>query len=47
MVEAHIPALLGMDLLDREKLCADATENHLALRTRIDGTDGRNIYIDQ
>ena len=47
MVGADIPALLGMDLLEREQLCADTTVNHLARRTRIEGTDGRNIYIDQ
>ena len=47
MVEADIPALLGMDLLDREQISAETTVNHLARRTRIEGTAGRNIYIDQ
>ena len=47
MVEADIPPLLGMDLLDREELCADTTVNHLAKRTKIECPDGRNIYIDE
>ena len=47
MVEADIHAVLGMDLLDREQLCPDTTVNHFARITRIEGKDGRNIYIAQ
>ena len=47
MLQVDIPSLLGMDLLDGEQLCADTKMNHLTRRTRIEGTDGRNIYIEQ
>eukprot|EP00171_Calliarthron_tuberculosum_P004009 IDg4009t1 len=46
IVEADVPALLGMDVLDRENLTADTVLNRLVRRSAVCGKDGTEIYVD-
>ena len=47
IVQANIPPLLGMDVLDREKLVADTVFNRLARRSAKELEDGRLTYVDE
>jgi len=47
VVDADIPALLGLDVLDRERLVADTVFNGLARRVWVKKVNGRDIYIDE
>ena len=46
IVQADVPALLGMDVLDREELVADTVFHRLAHRAAYDIEDGRKMYVD-
>ncbi len=45
VVQADVPALLGMDILDREQLVADTVFNRLARRAAIKDKDSRTVYV--
>ena len=45
--QADIPALLGMDVLDRESLMADTVANRLIKRTRLKHKDDTIGFIDE
>ena len=45
IVQADVPALLGMDILDREELVADTVFNRLAHRTAFDIEGDGRVYI--
>lgn len=46
IVPADVPALLGIDVLDRERLVANTVFHRLAHRTAFDLSDGRQGYVD-
>eukprot|EP00171_Calliarthron_tuberculosum_P023610 IDg23610t1 len=46
IVLADVPALLGMDILDREELIADTVFNKLARREQVPCKDGTVAYVD-
>ena len=45
--KADIPALLGMDILDRESLTPDTVANRLPKRVTVSGSNGEQMYIDE
>ena len=47
VVKADIPALLGMDILDRESLTPDTVDDHLSKRVTVSGSNGEQMYIDE
>lgn len=47
IVQADIPPLLGMDVLDREELVADTVFNRLARRSVSTQEDGATVYVDE
>lgn len=47
IVEPEIPALLGMNVLDRHRLVADTVFHRLARRSACELEDGRMTYIDE
>lgn len=46
IVDVDVPALLGMDVLDREKLIADTVSNRLVQRIPMTSPDGKIFFID-
>lgn len=46
IVKAHVPPLLGMDVLDREELVADTVFRRLARRSTRMLDDGATAYVD-
>lgn len=46
IVDARVPALLGMDVLDREKLIPDTLNDRLARRSAVKSPDGKTVYIE-
>ncbi len=47
IVQADVPALLGMDILDSEQLDADAVLNLLARGTAINDKNNQIVYVDE
>ena len=47
VVQTDIPALLGMDILDRELLIADTVANRLTKRVRVEHKDVTMSYVDE
>ena len=47
VVQADIPALLGMDILDREGLIADTVAGRLTKRVRTQSKQGHEHYVDE
>ncbi len=47
IVQADVPALLGMDVLDREGLVADTVFNRLARRSSVEVGSGTAAYIEE
>lgn len=46
IVQAGIPGLLGMEVLDSEELVEDTVYNRLANRTAFDIDVSRKLYVD-
>jgi len=46
IVDVDVPALLGMDVLDREKLIADTVSNRLVQRIPMTSPDGKIFFIE-
>ena len=46
VVQADIPPLLGIDILDKESLIADTVSNRLQKRTFFNGQKGEKEYMD-
>ena len=47
VVDADIPALLGLDALDKEFLVADTVANRLTKRVPVKSNNGPQTYVDE